>query len=261
MRAEQLHQLPEPVAPFPQGVEIADRQPDPVPQDSYLSALQESIVRNSPQALVEIFSSTRVKQLSALSEIFDSNAIPPGETVTRRRVGKDVPFMGSIQVIASEMTNLTFTDTEIKAIFVQHHLSVENDEEYEAAKAEFDKDVAMAPYQAVPDRNLRYRIPTPPTTYVYESIYSRENPSSDPWTGPTPERVAAVAYHWNAEEGTLSETYLSGNALEKAIATYHQIKRDPERTEKLQNTEALYRYEIAEMMRAQDPDTQLAIAA
>lgn len=209
-------------------------------------------------------------------EMLSYGTVSPQTIVRKGRFAEGMPFT-PVDIVASELTSLSVGMDKVTAIFVQHQLSRESSirlglgispntalqevfdatvgtkedkemlereldgiDQYKSAKDDFERRVREAPYRKIPDTNLRYAIPVPPTSVLYERYTTRSNGIG--WSGET-EVIAALKMQYREGEngGEITTQYLGGTELDQSIQHYRQVKKDERKRQILQELEERYR--------------------
>ncbi len=209
-------------------------------------------------------------------EMLDYGTVSPQSIVRKSRFAEGMPY-APVDIVASELTSLLVGRGKVTAVFVQHQLSRESSirlglgispnsalqevfdatvdirenkgtleqelseiDQYTSAKVNFERRVREAPYRKVPDTNLRYALPIPPTSVLYERHTTR--PNGIGWSGET-EVIAALKMQYREDEngGEIMTQYLGGSELDQSIQHYRQMKKDERKKQILRELEERYR--------------------
>ena len=204
-----------------------------------------------PEASVDISPVSQERKLEILDAMFQVAAVPPGGVVRRSRFDNGKPYV-PVDVVGSRLVSLYVQDDEITAVFVQHHFTVDPDEEHEKAKDQYVQERIDASMSGQTFREARNRMPTPPWLQVLENIYSRKNGKNVLNKDKREERVAALIIHWDLEtnvdrENPFVQEFLRDKKLDDAIALFELMQVNWQVKARVESQEKYYKDQIKEM--------------
>ncbi|HVZ58678.1 MAG TPA: hypothetical protein VG935_02905 [Patescibacteria group bacterium] len=149
----------------------------------------------------------------------------------------------SLEVVTGRNTNPMLTDAfgkiEYKTAPEVAERELEQLDRFDQATTDYHSRLAQNARQHRVDPNLRYAIPTPPTSSLYERMYSR--PNGIGWSR-VHERVGVRVLTTDGRApGAVEVRYLEGKELDDAIGKYHTLKGSPELQNAMHEKERTYK--------------------